>query len=604
MKVRSLSLAMAVLAALALTVTAAALTEGNLPGGTSLSVDITSPADGLFVAYPSGDLMLEGTAALGEGVPLANSLIVYVIDVSYSTIRGDGGVGCGGDANGDGAVDTILDCEIAAAMALNTVAAGLGTVGEVGVAVYGGLSSGNPADAAGAVANVGPITPTVVTGPDTDADDANGADVVEVLSSAYSRQAPNDGGVYLFTDQNVGSNGTNFGAGLQAAVDIVAASAMTNRMIVFMSDGIANTGPGVAGVVVPGDVAIHAFAVGTTASCNGDQGYGTLDQIVLKGAGGTCTSVGTVADLPDVIPGIVASELYGLDLSVDGGAAIDLAGMTTPLLPQTGPANVSFAYPMAGTMPGIHELCVTATGSDAGGEGSVTDCVEATVADIVLEPETAINELGTPGQTHTVTATVAAGADGGVELVAVGFNIVSGPNSPMSLIVPTDANGQATFTYEAIQGIPGLGTDVIGACFIDDLGNAACDTAEKEWVDTTPPDVDCVEGTNPSGKNTPKSHNSDGFWKLLAEDAVDPDPMIYVEDSGSGTVFGPFPSGTQIKYTEAPGVTPKIKKIGNGEGAPFVDFHILGKGDPCVYAIDYSGNVAECIECLVPPPPK
>jgi hypothetical protein len=124
------------------------------------------------------------------------------------------------------------------------------------------------------------------------------------------------------------------------------------------------------------------------------------------------------------------------------------------------------------------------------------------------------------------------------------------------------------------------------------------------WEDTTPPDVACEEGTNPSGKNTPRARNADGFWKLVAVDAVDPDPVIYVEDTGSGVVFGPFTSGTQVKYTEAPGVTPKIKKIGNGKGAPFVEWHILGQGDMCVSAVDASGNVADCVECLVPPPPK
>ncbi|MBN1641192.1 MAG: VWA domain-containing protein [Anaerolineae bacterium] len=607
MKRKGLLVLTTLLVALALTVSTAALTEGNLPGGTSLSVDVTSPTDGLLVAYPPGNLTLEGTAAIGEGEPLANSLIVYVIDVSYSAIRGDGGTGCGGDMNGDGVYDTVLDCEIMAAVTLNELAVDEGTVGEVGVAVYGGKAVGDAADTGGAVADVGPAAGAqLVTEPAADADGSLEVDVVEVLTSAYSEDTTGfPAGVELFTLVDVGSNGTNFAAGLQAAVDIVAASTMDNKMIVFMSDGIANTGVAVGGVSVPEDVVINTFAVGSVASCSKDDyGLGSLDDIAAMGAGGVCKHVKEPADLPGVIPEVVASELYGLDLSVNGGAAIDISGDVTPTLPLEGPASVSFAHALSDYEPGEYELCVTATGSDAGGEGMVTDCTTAIVAGIVLEPETAVNELGTPGQTHTVTATVAAGEDGGVESVIVTFEIESGPNTGGYAQAPTDEFGQATFTYEAMQGIPGLGTDVIEACFTDDLGIVVCDTAEKEWVDTTPPDVSCVEGTNPSGKNTPRSKNSDGFWKLLAEDAVDPDPMIYVVDTGSGEVFGPFESGTQIKYTQAPGVTPKAKKIGSEDGAPFVDWHILGKGDPCVYAIDYSGNIAECVECLVPPPPK
>jgi hypothetical protein len=341
--------------------------------------------------------------------------------------------------------------------------------------------------------------------------------------------------------------------------------------------------------------------VGTVADCAGDQGYGTLNQIKDKGAGGTCTQVTDIQSLPDVVPGIVASELLSLEISVDGGAGAALDEVA-PAPPLEGPVSVTFTHALPGLMPGVHDLCVTASGTDAGGEGSVTDCIEAIVADIVLDPITATNELGTPGQTHTVTATVA--ADAGVEAVVVEFEILSGPNASEWGSAATDENGQAAFTYAAAQGLAGLGTDVIEACFTDDLGVEVCTTAEKEWVDTTPPDVSCEEGTNPSGKNTPKSKNADGFWKLLAEDAVDPDPQIYITDTGSGTVFGPFESGTQIKWTEAPGVTPKMKKIGSGEGAPWVDYHILGQGDPCVSAVDASGNVAECVECLVPPPPK
>lgn len=171
----------------------------------------------------------------------------------------------------------------------------------------------------------------------------------------------------------------------------------------------------------------------------------------------------------------------------------------------------------------------------------------------------------------------------------------------------TDANGQALFTYDALVSLEGLGTDEIQACFTDDLGVVACDTAQKEWVDETPPEARCEEGTNPSGKNIPKSKNPDGFYQLFAEDFLDPDPLVFIQDSGSSMIFpGPegFSVGTKIKYTEAPGTTPKMQKMGSDNGHGIIIWHILGNGDACLYATDVSGNQSDCVYCRVPPPPK
>jgi hypothetical protein len=119
--------------------------------------------------------------------------------------------------------------------------------------------------------------------------------------------------------------------------------------------------------------------------------------------------------------------------------------------------------------------------------------------------------------------------------------------------------------------------------------------------------VACAEGTNPHGKNVPRAtnQNPDGFYLLSADDNVDTDPLIWVVDSGSGTVFGPYPSGTTIKYTQAPGATPSEKPIGSTSGAAdAVTVHIIGTGDMEAYAVDASDNVSTAASCLVPPPPR
>ena len=127
--------------------------------------------------------------------------------------------------------------------------------------------------------------------------------------------------------------------------------------------------------------------------------------------------------------------------------------------------------------------------------------------------------------------------------------------------------------------------------------------------DVTPPTATCEATTNPSGNKVPTAgtnpksgQNPDGFYELRATDNVDPDPQLFLVDTGSGTVFGPFASGTRIKYTQASGVTPTQEPMGKPSDA--VQWHIKGTGDASLFAVDASGNDSRRAACLVPAPPK
>lgn len=131
-------------------------------------------------------------------------------------------------------------------------------------------------------------------------------------------------------------------------------------------------------------------------------------------------------------------------------------------------------------------------------------------------------------------------------------------------------------------------------------------TASIKVNDVTAPVAACSETQNPSGKNIPTAgpnagksgQNPDGFYVISATDNVDSSPQVFVRDAGSGTTFGPYPTGTRIKYTQAAGAKPEAKLIGDGV------LHITGVGDAEVFATDASGNVASPVSCLVPAPPK
>ncbi|MCW2778608.1 MAG: Hyalin [Frankiales bacterium] len=133
----------------------------------------------------------------------------------------------------------------------------------------------------------------------------------------------------------------------------------------------------------------------------------------------------------------------------------------------------------------------------------------------------------------------------------------------------------------------------------DAAGLTGSDTAVMRVVDTTPPTGSCPPGPNPDGV-VPASGNPDGFYRLLAHDAVDSSPDLYVVDAAAPTVrFGPYVSGTTIKLTQATGATQSAKP---GTGA--VNWKITLKGDAQLVAVDDAGNRATVATCLVPRPPK
>jgi hypothetical protein len=116
----------------------------------------------------------------------------------------------------------------------------------------------------------------------------------------------------------------------------------------------------------------------------------------------------------------------------------------------------------------------------------------------------------------------------------------------------------------------------------------------------------CTETVNPHGQTVPPAGsttspgprggiNDDGFYEV----GTDVGTAVALRDT-DGNVFGTFPSGTLVKYTEANGAEPSVKKIGSENGqAGAVDFHITGTGDLQVVSVD--GGAATC---PVPPPPK
>ena len=337
---------------------ASSAVAGTLPAGTEMRAELVS-----LSAPDGGAQQLKATAFIGETEAVPNTTLIYVFDLSGSTLNGHA---CGGDRNGDGKGDTPLDCEIAAATELNTQAVANGTVGEVGL--VGFATGAINADLSPAEGQQGLVAP------DAD-DDGNGtSNIVEAMQSAFSARHGNPVGFLSFTRSDTDNTTTDFSAGIAAACQIVDEATNPNRLVVFLSDGANGGGQPVDSVLPCGTPAVfQTFAAGTDASCDDLSELGSL-QDVADLTDGSCTAVTDLTQLPEIIGSVVAPQLVRLQLAIDDGEPIDISQSSTPSLPESGPTSIDIDYPIPALSEGDHRLCLTVFGSDAGGPGSVVSC--------------------------------------------------------------------------------------------------------------------------------------------------------------------------------------------------------------------------------------
>jgi RHS repeat-associated protein/uncharacterized repeat protein (TIGR01451 family) len=312
--------------------------RGSLPGGTSLGVRVEGLDPDLD---PAEGLRLTGRVDIGQGPALAKTSVAYVVDISGSA---NDIVNCGGDANLDRRVGTVLDCEIAAVIALHEKVVASGTVDKVALIPFNSSASARDLDPTSGTATL--------IAPDADKD---GNGVLDLVQAARSLRS---------------GGGTRFAPPTRVACQVLATSGSPNLVTAFMSDGEAND-------VLPPlpcdpPVTFQTFAVGAGSSCTyGSAGRG-LDDIALK-TGGTCREVPDVDDLPDILPQVIASKLTKVSYTIDGGEPVDVSAELG--LPKDGPIDVDLAVDLPDTLAtGTHRICVTAEGTDSGGTGTVTTC--------------------------------------------------------------------------------------------------------------------------------------------------------------------------------------------------------------------------------------
>jgi hypothetical protein len=333
---------------------------GTLPGGTGIGAELLSLSEPV-----DGGQTLRATAFIGETQAVPNTTLIYVFDLSATTLDGDG---CGNDQNQDGLGDTPLDCEIAAATALNTQAIENGTVGEVGLVGFA-----NGAVTADLSAEAGE---QLLIGPDVD-DDADGTpNVVEAMASAFSGGRSRPVGFRAFSEVTTETTVTAFSAGITAACEAMAQSENPNRLVVFLSDGAQdNRGGEHVSTVLPcaTPTVFQTFPTGAEASCEQAPPMGGLAEVADL-TDGSCTTVNDLSQLPEILEAVVEPQILRTQLTIDGGEPIDISQAATPSLPEPGPTTIQIDYPIPALSEGDHRLCLTVFASDAGGPGEIESC--------------------------------------------------------------------------------------------------------------------------------------------------------------------------------------------------------------------------------------
>jgi hypothetical protein len=227
------------------------------------------------------------------------------------------------------------------------------------------------------------------------------------------------------------------------------------------------------------------------------------------------------------------------------------------------------------------------------------DLTRATIAGNPYPSDNAFNDLifGIEGvsavQPPQITCSdITVGNDPGECAATVSAYNVTVNGSPAPVVTCTPPPGT---TFQ-------VGTTTVTCTASNSAGISTC-TFTVTVLDVEAPTVTVQAAQNPAGGTVPAAgqnpksgQNPDGFYVVGAQDNCDEDVEIYVSDSGSSLIAGPFASGDIVKISRG---VPGVRTFGDTVVA-----HISVLGDALVYAVDDAGNVSEAEPALVPPGPK
>jgi hypothetical protein len=172
------------------------------------------------------------------------------------------------------------------------------------------------------------------------------------------------------------------------------------------------------------------------------------------------------------------------------------------------------------------------------------------------------------------------------------------------LLGPLQNNGGPTDTQALLAGSPAIDAGTSGGLNSDQRGiprpidipslpNAAdgTDIGAYEFNDTGLPVASYAVIKAPVLLSNPP--RIVGWFRLLATDNSDPDPLIYIKGSAGSFVAGPFHNGDQVEIAHGPSLIPRQRPTTSGGNIASIQLN----GDALLWAVDSSGNASVPIKC-------
>lgn len=434
---------------------AASRTAGTLPGGTSLTAAIS----GLDPQAATGKTVL-ASVEVGTGPARPATSIAYVLDVSGSTALGGG---CGGDANGDRSSNTVLDCEIEAAVRLHEQVVQSGIVDKVAVVSFSTSAAALDLNPTSAVAQL--VSPTA---------DADGNGVYDVIQGLRSLRI---------------GGGTAFVPPTRLACQLLSTTGSPQLLAAFLSDGQAGDSVRL-NTILPCSPAVQfqTFAVGTGSDCDKGTAGDKLSDLAALSAG-TCTNVPNVSALPNILPAVIAAKITTISYSIDGGAPVDISAASG--LPKDGPATVPVSFVLPSDLTaGTHRICLTVTGTDSGGTSSATTCSDLVQVSGALSYSWRVATASGPpvflSSPTSATPSFVAPDDG---IYVLELTVIDGTGGTATdQVSVTVRNVAPSLTLRAGEAFAGGVTQINGS--LTDLGWLDTHNATLSWGDGTSSVVD------------------------------------------------------------------------------------------------------------------
>ncbi len=215
------------------------------------------------------------------------------------------------------------------------------------------------------------------------------------------------------------------------------------------------------------------------------------------------------------------------------------------------------------------------------------------------------------GNTNTCSTTFTVVDTTPPSLTCPGSMVVSNDPGQCAAVVNYTVNasdncGSVTVSEDSPPGtmFP-VGTNTVNVTAVDAAGNTNTCSFTITVQDTEPPAVICIPAPNPSGKiqvpgKGAYTPNPNGYYQLLVKDNCDPNPSIYVKDTSSSFVAGPFHNGDIVRLKHTGGAP------SSGTGNAPVLAVINLNGNAITVGQDASGNVtpdaAGCQIAVTPNP--